>query len=220
MDRRERLDSLQEALLAALDGRQSEMWTAMPGIIREYAPATMTCTVQLAIKMNVREPKGEIRFIEVTPLINVPVIFPNGGGFSLTFPIKPGDECLVIFAARCIDFWWQNGGVQLQGDHRMHDINDGFALVGARSQPRKLSPAPNAGAVQLRSDDGAALVAIEANKNITLTTPGTLTINAAAVQINAPVTATGNVIGDGISLKTHTHPGVQPGGASTGAPNP
>jgi len=220
MDRRERLNDLVEGVLAALEGRQAEMWTAMPGIIREYFPATMTCTVQLAIKMNVREPTGAIRFVEVTPLINVPVIFPNGGGFSLTFPIKPNDECLVIFAMRCIDFWWQSGGVQLQGDHRMHDINDGFALVGARSQPRKLSPAPNAGAVQLRSDDGTALVAIEANKNITLTTPGTLTINATAVQINAPVTATGNVIGDGISLKTHTHPGVQPGGASTGAPNP
>lgn len=219
MDRRERINDLHEAILAALDGRQAEMWTAMPGIIREYFPAKATCSVQLAIRMSVRTPLGLTEFVEVTPLINVPVIFPNGGGFSLTFPVKPGDECLVIFAARCIDFWWQSGGVQQQGDRRMHDINDGFALVGARSQPRRLSPAPNANAVQLRSDDGQAVISIEANKDMVLTTPGQLTINADAVQINAPVTATGDVIGAGISLSTHTHSGVETGGGSTGEPN-
>ncbi|MFW8450019.1 Gp138 family membrane-puncturing spike protein, partial [Klebsiella pneumoniae] len=59
-------------------------------------------------------------------LVDVPVVFPRGGGCTLTFPVKPGDECLVIFADRCIDFWWQSGGIQEPVDERMHDLSDAF----------------------------------------------------------------------------------------------
>ena len=31
------------------------------------------------------------------------MVFPGGGGFALTFPVAAGDECLVVFASRCID---------------------------------------------------------------------------------------------------------------------
>lgn len=63
----------------------------------------------------------------------------------------------------------------------------------------------------------------------TLTAPGGVTINA-DVQINGDVQIAGNVgitgtatvdmdvIADGISLTTHTHSGVQAGGASSGPP--
>jgi hypothetical protein len=33
-------------------------------------------------------------------LINVPVQFPRGGCFLLTFPVTKGDECLIMFAER------------------------------------------------------------------------------------------------------------------------
>jgi hypothetical protein len=65
--------------------------------------------------------------------------FPRGGGCTLTFPVKEGDECLVIFADRCIDFWWQSGGIQEPVDGRMHDLSDAFCIVGPQSQAKKIS---------------------------------------------------------------------------------
>ena len=69
----------------------------------------------------------------------MPVVFPGGGGFALTFPVAAGDECLVVFASRCIDAWWQSGGVGEPMEPRMHDLSDGFALIGVRSQPAHVS---------------------------------------------------------------------------------
>ena len=62
----------------------------------------------------------------------------GGGDYSITMPIKKGDECLIVFGDSCIDSWWQNGDVQNPIDSRRHDLSDGFALVGFKSQKNKL----------------------------------------------------------------------------------
>ncbi|WP_186440605.1 phage baseplate assembly protein V [Gluconacetobacter diazotrophicus] len=46
---------------------------------------------------------------------------------------------------------------------------------------------------------------------------GSVTINA-DITLNGKMTASGDVVGAGISLSGHKHPGVQAGGATTGAP--
>jgi phage baseplate assembly protein V len=157
---------------------------------------------------------------------------------TLTFPIKPGDECLVIFASRCIDSWWQQGGIQGQAEYRMHDISDGFVFAGVRSQPRAFDV--DTDAAQLRSDDGQAFVELNPTTHaVNVVTPTTITataggaitatapactINAPAIVLNGDVSITGNLaiagttIGDGINLNTHVHTGVQPGGGNTGLP--
>lgn len=156
MDRRERANDPVEAQRAALDGKQAEMWTALPGIVESFDPDAMTVCVQPSIKGQVQDEGGNASSVDLPLLTDVPVVFPCGGGFTLTHPIKPGDECLVIFASRCIDGWWQSGGVGGTPDERMHDLSDGIAIVGPRSQPRKLVPAVDADNVQLRTDDGQA----------------------------------------------------------------
>ena len=49
MDRRERWAEPVEALRAALDGRQAEMWTALPGIVIQliFIPALIVLLEQL-----------------------------------------------------------------------------------------------------------------------------------------------------------------------------
>ncbi|EMM0382373.1 translation initiation factor IF-2 [Pluralibacter gergoviae] len=227
----------------------SEMRVSMPGIIQSFDPDTVTAVIQLAIKGYEPDNDG-IPQPEVLPLlVDVPVVFPCGGGCTLTFPVAPGDECLVIFADRCIDFWWQNGGVQEPVDSRMHDLSDAFAIVGPQSQAQKISGISTT-AAQLRTDDGAAFVEVAAGHDITVKTPGALTATAdggttitsptitlnGKVTINGtltqgmgeagggatmrgPVTVTEDVIAGGKSLMTHTHGGVETGGGNTGAPN-
>ena len=158
MDRKERYSDPQEAMRSALFGAQSRLWTSLPGIVDSFDPARMVCNVQPTITALARRDDGVIDEIQMPLLLDCPVVFPGGGGVTLTFPIAPGDEVLVVFASRCIDSWWQLGGVQGQAELRMHNLSDGFVLPGVRSQPRRLPV--DTTAAQLRSDDGATYIEI------------------------------------------------------------
>lgn len=135
----------------------SQLRVALPGIIQSFNPDAVTCVVQPALKGQLSDMQGKTHSVTLPLLVDVPVIFPRGGGMTLTFPVSAGDECLVVFGDRCIDFWWQNGGVQETIDPRQHDLSDAFVFVGPQSQAKKISGISLHGA-QLRSDDGAAFV--------------------------------------------------------------
>lgn len=231
MDRRTRFYDPEETLRIALDNKQAQIWTAMPGIIQSFDPVAMTCVIQPAISGLLLQIDGTYKTVQMPLLLDCPVMFPSGGGATLTFPIKQNDECLIIFASRCIDAWWQLGGIQGQAEYRMHDISDGFAFVGVRSQPRAFGV--DTANAQLRSDDGQAVIELnpithainaETTSTITATAGSSATITAPSivmngnVQINGNLNITGTTIGDGINLNTHVHTGVQAGGANTGTP--
>ena len=239
MDRRERYYDPEETMRLAMDGKQAQIWTALPGIIQSFDPVAMTCECQPTITGLARNPDGTYRTIQMPLLLDCPVFFPGGGGATLTFPIKPGDECLVIFASRCIDSWWQQGGVQGQAEYRMHDLSDGFIFAGVRSQPRRFNV--DTDAVQLRSDDGLAYIELNpTTKNIHVETPASISANAGAninatagasanitapvinlngdVTINGDLDITGETIGGGINLNTHIHTDVTPGPGNSGGP--
>lgn len=186
MDRQERMNDQAEAVRAAIGGDRAGLWTALPGIVQSYDPAAMTVSVQPAIRAVVEDEAGRIAPVTLPLLVDVPVCFPTGGGFTLTFPIRQGDECLVVFAARCIDSWWQSGGVQGQAERRMHDLSDGLAIFGPRSLPRVLAPVADPANVQLRADDGSSHVTITPGGAINAVAAASITLDAPAVTINAP----------------------------------
>lgn len=202
MNRLERAADATAAMIAALDGRQAEIHTAFPGIVDTYNPVLQTCTVQPAIQAQLLGPDGVAQWITLPLLLDVPVVFPSGGGYTLTFPISPGDEVLVILAERCIDAWWAYGGVQVQAELRMHDLSDGFALPGPKSKTNALANV-STDSVQLRSDDGNTFVELEGNK-VNVKAPGGL-------HITGPVYMNGKRVDE-----THTHGGVAIGTNNTG----
>lgn len=219
MNQLERHDDFLATMKVALNSRQTSVWTALPGIIEDFDPVRMTCTVQPAIDSQVRNEAGVVISQNRPLLLDCPVQFPAGGGCTLTFPVKAGDECLIVFASRCIDAWWQSGGIQNQAELRMHDLSDGFAMLGFRSQPRVISGISTTTA-QLRTDDGAAFVEVNPTSHaITLTAPGGLTING-DVQLNGKMSSTGDVVAGTISLQNHHTSGVTPGSGTSGVPVP
>ncbi|MFX3545021.1 Gp138 family membrane-puncturing spike protein [Ralstonia mannitolilytica] len=248
MDSRERWDDPEEALRVALDGLRSGLWTSMPGIIQSFNAGAVTATVQLAIKGIVHAPDGTARFVNMPLLVDVPVHFPRGGGCTLTFPVAKGDECLVVFAARCIDGWWQSGGVQAPMDPRIHDLSDGFAFVGFFSQATKIGGISTA-STQLRSNDGATYIDLNpSTKKVKIVAPGGFDVIAplstfsAGVTISGLLTFVGGMVGSAASGAaavfngilnvigqitangkrvddTHTHNGVQPGSGNSGTVN-
>ncbi|MBN3848616.1 hypothetical protein G3N58_17565 [Paraburkholderia sp. Ac-20342] len=232
----ERVNDSQEALRLALDGHQAQVWTALPAIIQSFNPGAMTCIAQPAIKAQVRAPDGSTQWVSLPLLLDCPVVFPRGGGCTLTFPVTQGDECLIVFASRCIDAWWSAGGVQVQSELRMHDLSDGFCLPGPFSQATKISNVSTTTA-QLRSNDGSTYVELNpAGKVVNVVAPGGMTITAPTLTVtgviavenqqgatnastfSGSITTTGNVTAGGIDLQHHTHTGVQSGSSNTGAP--
>lgn len=161
--------------------RENNLRVSCPGIIQSFDPKEQTVTVQPAIREKRLTPEGEEQWVDLPPLVDVPVVFPRAGGYVLTFPVKPGDECLVIFGDACMDAWWQSGGVQNQIDCRRHDLSDGYAIPGPWSQPRTI-PGYSTDSVQLRNESGSAYVEI-AGDTINIV-GGTININGRKVYIN------------------------------------
>lgn len=231
-NRIELLNDLEEALRIALDGRVSSVWTSLPGIITKVNFQQMTVEVQPAIQAIITNPDGTTKNVNLPLLVDVPIVFPSAGGFTLTFPIKAGDEVLVILACRCIDSWWQSGNIGAPVEARMHDLSDGFAIPGPKSQPKKLSNISSSN-VQLRNDSGSTFVEITPSGDINLkatniNVTGKMKVTGEVettsnVKIGGNVEATGNAkaadfeAAGGIKLTTHKHisasPGVQTGPA-------
>lgn len=131
----------------------------MPGILQSFDKDKGTCTVQVAIRGTITDEKQNTKVVDIPILEDVPVLMLGGGGYSVTMPLKKGDEGLVHFSSRCIDGWWQNGGVQSPAEYRMHNLSDGFFVPGFRSQPRKLSDVSDNDVV-IRSDDNKRKITI------------------------------------------------------------
>lgn len=180
-----------QLLNQAINARLAGVWTALPGIIQSFDPETLTCEVQPAIQGRQRDADGTIKQVNLPLLLDCPVVFPHAGACSLTFPIKVGDECLVVFACRGIDFWWQSGGVKPPPEPRMLDLSDGFVIPGVYSQPKKIENVSTE-AVQLRSDDLQAFIEINpSTHNIKAQTTANLD---ATVGGNSTIDVTGNVV--------------------------
>ncbi|EFJ8095999.1 hypothetical protein AXX78_001904 [Escherichia coli] len=188
----------------------SALRVSMPGIVQSFDPDAVTVVVQPAIKGHEPDSNGINQSTTLPLLVDVPVVFPRGGGCTLTFPVKAGDECLVIFADRCIDFWWQSGGIQEPVDERMHDLSDAFCIVGPQSQAKKIGGISTS-AVELRSDDGETKLSLNpASGAINGTAPGGFNLNGLKILSDGRLQLV-----DGSIVDKHTHGGVEPGGSST-----
>lgn len=134
--RQELVNDSEESFRVAFDNLQSNVWTSMPGIIQSINLTKMSCVVQLAIQGTMTDEQGNSQNVNISPLVDCPLVFPSCGDFIITFPLKKGDEVLMHFASRCIDSWWQSGGFSNQPiELRMHDLSDGFATPGPKSIP-------------------------------------------------------------------------------------
>lgn len=206
------LNDAEQAMRLVLDGRQSTMWTAMPCIVTEVDLEKMTLSAQPSIQGVIELENGSTQNVNLPLLVDVPIVFPSAGGFTMTFPIAADDEVLVVFASRCIDAWWQSGGIGRPMEARMHDLSDGFAIPGPRSQPRVLENI-SATAVQLRNDAGTAYLEIGADGKVKIVS------TEVTVQGNLKVTGTvqGNTATVPVGLTTHVHTSTTPGNP-TGLP--
>ena len=186
----------------------AQTWTSIPCIVQSFNPVEQTITCQPAIQAIKYGADGKGVDVNLPLLVDVPVQYPRGGGVVITFPIKKGDECIVVFAARCIDSWWAYGKVQPQFTQRMQDLSDGMAIVGISSIPNVVGNI-SLNSVQIRTLAGTSF--------IELTEAGAVNITCSKLTVTGNIEATGTIKSNGKVIdNSHTHTGVQTGTGTSG----
>ncbi len=175
MDRAALLNDPEEAFRLSFEGKQSCMWTTLPGIVTAVDLVKMTCSVQPAIQGTVTDESGARTAVNLPLLADVPILFPRAGNFILTMPLAANDEVLVVFSSRCIDAWWQSGGVQRPMEARMHDLSDGFAILAPSSQAKLVSSISSNKAV-LRNTAGTVFFSVGTKYSMTNATTDLKTV--------------------------------------------
>lgn len=183
-DRRELLQDDDEARRLLIESALADVQTAMPGIVESVSANGQTVSIRPAIKGFQPDANGETQTVSLPLLLDVPVCWPRAGGYALTFPIKQGDEVLVVFGSRCIDNWWKFGGEQTQAEIRFHDLSDGFAILAPTSEPKALGNVSTS-AVQLRNEAGDTLIEITPEGNIRAKATGKAVIEAPNIELTA-----------------------------------
>lgn len=111
------------------------------GVIKSFDQAKQTAQIQISVLRQIPDLTTQppvFKSIAYPLLLDCPVFVPAGGGGYLTFPITPGDGCLVLFNDRDIDIWFDTGGTALPNSQRAHDLSDGLAIVGFRNKATAL----------------------------------------------------------------------------------
>ena len=142
-----------------------------------------------------------------------------GGGFTLTFPVNPGDECLLMFCERSIDLWQNQGGVQQPSARRFHSLSDAFAIMGLHSRPNSIKNYSQS-AIELRTAGNKISIAnglttLTGNVRVTgnLTTDGNNSVagnssTSGNLNVNGSTALGINVTSQGVNIGgLHQHAG-------------
>lgn len=108
------------------------------GTIEDFNELNQTATVSINYSKTFLTFDSTAGFSQTTfnypNILQAPVIILGGGSGSLTFPIKSGDECLVIFNDRDIDHWFATSDANSPTDTpRLHSFSDALVLIGVNS---------------------------------------------------------------------------------------
>lgn len=169
------------------------MRVCMPGIIKNFYPATQTVDVQITVydKIKPNLPNNLNGYnpttgdIKIPMLLDCPLLVERAGDYAMTLPVASGDECLVIFADMNINQWFSNGGTEnIQQKLRRHSLSDGFAILAPSSVPKSI-PNYQTNAMEMRNLERTKYIKID---------PSAVTVQSdAQVDINGQTVIRGSL---------------------------
>ncbi len=121
---------------------KAETNVANPAHVTSYDEATQTVGLQLVQAHAYRDGKAAIARERPPALLNVPVVFPGGADYGMTWPVAVDDPVKALVMDRSISEWVSTGGMATEPqDFRRHDLSDAVAIPGGFSPA---SPLPDA----------------------------------------------------------------------------
>lgn len=167
------------------------------GIVEEFFPDNLTCKVRIASKRVLKYNADGTQTVRDYAPIFAKVCYCNP--FE-TFPLKQGDEVVLLFNDRELETWFINGQANMENHQRMHDLTDCIAIAGIRSLPNMIQILTDAlhlfyGASQLIMKDAETTLS-STSVNVTGTT-----VNVTGTNVNI----TGTLTINGQPYLSHTH---------------
>ena len=128
---------LVEAMTIWLNSKLENVHTAIPGKIEKYDENDKTADVlPLLSKITVKNTE-----IKLPVISGVPVVFPSGQAFELSWEVQKGDGVLLVFSEAALGAWVDSDGdkqVTPEGKHRFSET-DAMAILGLF--PKVVTPA-------------------------------------------------------------------------------
>lgn len=176
-----------------VSSRLENIHTILPGKITEYSGhGTRKATVKPLVKVKTINGTD----VAIPPIDNVPVIFPSSSAFSLLFPVKKGDGCLIVFSEVGIGNYLNNTEEVTADDLSRFSLTDAICIPGLWSfnsvpDSKGTIEITEAGVINLNGDSKSFVTHAELN-----------------TALQTFITA----------LNLHVHSGVTTGGSSSGPP--
>jgi len=170
-----RTPTLADVVRAAIDARLLDVHTSLPARVVRYDAARCLVDAAPLVRAPVVDEQGRVTYTQLPVVPNVPVAFPQGGGFRLTFPIAVGDTVWLSFSEASLERWLQFGGEVSPEDPRRFALTDAVALPGVRALA-------GGDAVTAASEDGCVLELVGGSAKLRLKAGGTVELGTSGAQ--------------------------------------
>ena len=195
-----------DALQFVFNQMLKTIFISIPGVIESYDATTKRCRVKPAINMRLTDGETE----EQSSIVNVPVLWPSGGGFTLLSPLPAGTPVEIKFSQRGITQFKETFSTEDPGNG-VFDKEDAHVIpsYGALS----VTPATESG-MSMQSEDGSNYIYVD-DGNIYIKAATSITLESPLNTVKGPLiveqllTAQGNV-----SIPTGTISGANAFGGS------
>ena len=115
-----------ESMEFVLQQFRKTIYTALPATIESYDAETKRAKLVPAIKSISTDNKSS----PLPALVDVPVIFPASGAFTMHFPLAAGDAVLVVFSQRGIQNFKQDYQSSNPTNENVVDYDSPIAIAG------------------------------------------------------------------------------------------
>ncbi len=132
-----------EALEIFLNASRVDTHVALPGRVESYDADKQVADVKPMVKRVARD-QDDVRSVDSLQVLSaVPVAFPRGGGYLMTFPLAAGDTGLLVFCERDIGAWRASGQDSDPSDEGLHTLAGAVFYPGLHTEANALAARPD-----------------------------------------------------------------------------
>ncbi len=132
-----------EALEIFLNASRVDTHVALPGRVESYDADKQVADVKPMVKRVARD-QDDVRSVDSLQVLSaVPVAFPRGGGYLMTFPLAAGDTGLLVFCERDIGAWRASGQDSDPSDEGLHTLAGAVFYPGLHTEANALASRPD-----------------------------------------------------------------------------
>lgn len=149
-----RSESDSETILTRwLESCQAHQWSALAGVVTAFdagPPATVTVESPVWQLVPSTDDPDDFASEPLPPLPNVPIVYPRGGGVTMTWPLNVGDAVLLIFTDLHPHNWRRTGEPGPPLDPSRKSLSSAYALPGIVADALAQA-APNVAGLAIRA---------------------------------------------------------------------